>query len=432
MRDMHIAGGMLALAGRPGMGVRDALRVLLVAVALSLAFAPGAHAAKAVHVSCGETITVDTRLANDLIDCQNNGLIIGADNITLDLNGHTIDGAGRDNSGADCRDGNCAGIDITGHHRRITIEDGTVQEFGSGIWIEGGADHRLRRLSLSRNGDGIDVVSATDTAITRSLVDGNVFGIFVADSDHIQIERNSVSGYQGVGVEVRGSDRVLIADNSVSDSLGPGSVVVGEAAGIFLGESSHSQIERNAVSGNAFVGVIAQDSDRNELSGNRIFKNADAMIVHGDANTVSGNRISDALGGGDGNGYGIVLESGRKNVLERNTVERTAQAGIRVGIDPEPPPVIGSVVRLNVIRDTTLDGILVDALASDTLLDRNRAETAGDDGIGVESASTTLTRNTANANHDLGIEAIPGITDGGGNKASGNGNPLQCTNVFCR
>jgi uncharacterized membrane protein len=32
----------------------------------------------------------------------------------------------------------------------------------------------------------------------------------------------------------------------------------------------------------------------------------------------------------------------------------------------------------------------------------------------------------------FGIEAVPGVTDGGGNKASGNGNPLQCLNVFCR
>jgi hypothetical protein len=35
-------------------------------------------------------------------------------------------------------------------------------------------------------------------------------------------------------------------------------------------------------------------------------------------------------------------------------------------------------------------------------------------------------------NADLGIEAVPGVIDGGGNKASGNGNPLQCSNVFCK
>jgi hypothetical protein len=39
--------------------------------------------------------------------------------------------------------------------------------------------------------------------------------------------------------------------------------------------------------------------------------------------------------------------------------------------------------------------------------------------------------NIANQNQDLGIEAVPGVIDGGGNRAAGNGNPLQCTNVLC-
>ena len=43
-------------------------------------------------VSCGDTITRDTTLRHDLTDCVGNGLVIGADNIKLDLNGHTLDG----------------------------------------------------------------------------------------------------------------------------------------------------------------------------------------------------------------------------------------------------------------------------------------------------------------------------------------------------
>lgn len=50
----------------------------------------------------------------------------------------------------------------------------------------------------------------------------------------------------------------------------------------------------------------------------------------------------------------------------------------------------------------------------------------------IEAPSTTVTRNTARHNRDLGIDAAPGVIDGGGNRASGNGNPDQCTNVVCR
>jgi hypothetical protein len=39
--------------------------------------------------------------------------------------------------------------------------------------------------------------------------------------------------------------------------------------------------------------------------------------------------------------------------------------------------------------------------------------------------------NRADDNGDFGIDAVAGVTDGGGNTASGNGNALQCRNVFC-
>jgi hypothetical protein len=67
-----------------------------------------------------------------------------------------------------------------------------------------------------------------------------------------------------------------------------------------------------------------------------------------------------------------------------------------------------------------------------SLLKGNIAKGAEDDGFDIENASTKLTRNRAVRNADLGIEAVPGALDGGGNKASRNGDPLQCSNVFCK
>jgi parallel beta-helix repeat protein len=264
----------------PTVGDMSAKGLLVIVASFTLGFASDAYASKAVHVSCGETITKDTRLANDLTDCPNNGLVIGADDITLDLNGHTIDGDGLDNLVEDCPDFHCdTGIDNTAHHHGTTIHDGAVQEFSSGIWIEGGADHRVRRLSVSRNGDGIDVALATDTVVTQSSVDGNVFGIWIGGSDNVRIERNAVLDYQGCGVEVQDSDHVLIERNSVF-SNDPGAPIAGDACGIGLFNGSHlNRIERNSVSGNGFVGVLVAESDDNEVAGNHIFRNRDAVIV---------------------------------------------------------------------------------------------------------------------------------------------------------
>jgi hypothetical protein len=40
-----------------------------------------------------------------------------------------------------------------------------------------------------------------------------------------------------------------------------------------------------------------------------------------------------------------------------------------------------------------------------------------------------VTRNRAFQNRDLGIAAVRGTIDGGGNRAHGNGDPAQCRNV---
>ena len=79
--------------------VASAMMVILVwAAALA---SSGAEAAS--NVSCGDTITTDTTLHKDLVNCPNNGIVIGADNVTLDLNGHTIDGDGTPAAGCDPR-----------------------------------------------------------------------------------------------------------------------------------------------------------------------------------------------------------------------------------------------------------------------------------------------------------------------------------------
>jgi nitrous oxidase accessory protein NosD len=418
------------------MTTRQAAQALLAAATLALALTPDVQAAKPVQVRCGETITGDTRLANDLIDCPNNGIVIGADDITLDLNGHTVDGVGIQESCPD--DPPCAGIANKVGHVGLTVEDGTVQEFEAGVFIEGGRGHRVRRLAVSRNGDGILLFLAKASEVTANSLDENAFGIFAGRSDNIRIARNSVSEFAefgGCGIEVSRSERVLVADNAVLASE-PGAAVVGDTCGICVCfGAAHNRIERNAVSGNGFVGVLlgfGEESNHNELADNHIFWNRDGMILVGDTNTISRNRVVDAVGADDGSGFGIVLESGQDNLITSNTIEGTAEAGIWVAPPEVELPPVGNALRLNQVREAGADGILVESTAADTLLDRNLAEGAGDDGIDVESPATTLRRNTADSNHDFGIEAVLGVTDGGGNKARGNGNPLQCTNVFCK
>jgi hypothetical protein len=66
-----------------------------------------------------------------------------------------------------------------------------------------------------------------------------------------------------------------------------------------------------------------------------------------------------------------------------------------------------------------------------SLLKRNIAVGAEDDGFRVNSRTAKLTRNQARRNGDLGVAAIRGVIDGGGNVARHNGDPRQCTGIAC-
>jgi parallel beta-helix repeat protein len=379
----------------------------LMSLALIVAgfLALGAGQAHASQVSCGDTITSDTKLKRDLTNCPGNGIVIGADDVTLDLNGHTIDGDGE--LGCDDFYACDYGVDNTAGHDGVTVENGNIRDFATAAFVLEAGDNRLRRLSASHNVlGGMLVVASPGARIERNSISANGLdtdqaGLIVFDSSDVRIETNSVSDNGDIGMFLQGVD--------------------------------DSRVERNSVSGNPEAGVIL-DGNQNKVSDNRASKNGDGISVGGDGNTIVENRVSDSLACDDGCGAGIGSTGGTGNLIARNVVARAARAGIWIADfeDEGGLPEVDTVVERNLVVEGDNDGVLVESTVADTLLSRNVAIGAGDDGIDVQSTSTRLSRNTANRNGDLGIEAVAGVSDLGGNRASGNGNPLQCQNVFCQ
>jgi parallel beta-helix repeat protein len=247
-------------------------------------------------VSCGEVITTNTKLHADLVDCPGDGVVIGADNITLDLGGHTIDGLG---SGAPF---GSDGIDNSGGFEDVVIKNGTVTEFQQGVTLVGTTANVARNLTVAGNGSFLlDVANGNDLA-------------------------------------------------------------------------------RNVIVANALTGILIANSSTNDVVGNRIAQNGGGGLwIASDFPLVSGD-----------------------NVLARNDLTANAT-----------------------------DGILVDLGTTGTVVLANDADGNAEDGIDIRNAATTIMRNRADGNVDLGIDAVLGVLDGGGNRAAGNGNPLQCANVLC-
>jgi hypothetical protein len=223
---------------------------------------------------------------------------------------------------------------------------------------------------------------------------------------------------------------------------------------MFLPDGRHNLIVHNTLT--ASEHGFAVGGDRNVVRGNVVTRSGGSIdILDGARSTrVEHNRLSRV-----GDGIGVGIASG--TVIEHNVVNRTGgpgHAGFGIGLGDsagstvahntihangpvsaigihhfkgDPLPQNNRIIG-NVATSTTTDAIRVDPGAVATVLAGNLAVHSADDGIDVRAPGTTVTRNTANNNHDLGISAVAGVIDGGGNRAAGNGNPAQCTNISCR
>jgi parallel beta-helix repeat protein len=385
----------------------------------------GSGQALASHVSCGDTITTDTTLDSDLVNCPNNGIVIGASNITLDLNGHTIDG---DGTPVDpCPEGEACDVGVLNRagYDRLTIMGGTIRQFVAGIVAEAGAAHnRLHHLAVSNITEvAIIVVDSTDSVIEKTAMsDPGVVGLLLLDSQGALVARNSVSGSTGYAMALFGVDDSRIQHNKLH----------GDKHGFILGGSDRNLVRSNAVSDSGGGIEVVEGATANRVEHNRFHHTGDGMLVGDASDTLIRHNLVIGAGGGEAGGFGIILDGAVRTTVDQNIFTGGLGPAIFVTRLEAAAPSRGTVVSGNFVNSKHSDGILVDNGATGTLLVRNRAIRNGDDGIDVDAPATTVTRNIANHNHDLGIEAVPGVIDGGGNHAAGNGNPAQCINIDCK
>jgi parallel beta-helix repeat protein len=397
------------------MRLGSALTVLIAAAALSSALAVPATAAKPVTVSCGQVITRDTTLANDLTNCHTIGLVVGADDVTLDLNGHTVDGDGV----ADFE-----GINVD-RHDRVTIRNGTITDFVEGVAVLFSKGTRVRDLTIARERHvAVFVTDSRNVKVERTAASEIAFaGLFATRSRGVRLRNSSVTA-SGAGIATRLSDHLTIAGNSLSQNQGPG---------INLSDATReSDVEHNALVNNEDGIVLDNGATRNVVARNAVSgSGAGAVLVAADANRVDHNTLTGGVFAG------VVVIGSDRNRLTRNSItgsghDPDAEAGIHLASNDDGSTSDANVIAGNDLIGDAPDGLLIDPGQRRNRVERNRANGNADDGIDVDAPGTRIARNAASGNGDLGIEGVPGVTDGGGNRASGNGNPLQCANVFCK
>jgi hypothetical protein len=264
------------------------------------------------------------------------------------------------------------GIDVQGHDD-VVVRNGNA--FGSGLfpglWVTG-----------SRN----------------RLVDVTAFGetSFVVNGDYNVLRH--VSGFR---LRVSGNNTtVSSSDGLFADVSGTGHRIVDSDLRGARIWGDHVTLARN------LVPTIRLEGDDNRVVRNRGV--ASLVLSGADRNFVAHNQI----GGPD------------------PPVSFDGPPGLQVGLED---PAIGNAIVDNDVSEVALEfpGIWVGAGSVWTQVLRNRSHSNPGDGILVEEHGTLVRGNVANGNGKLGINA-PGVSDGGGNRASGNADARQCVGVVCR
>jgi len=260
-------------------------------------------------------VTHSLTLSSDVGPCPGTGIVVTADNLTLDLNGHKVFSA------PGPRFGDFAGIRLAGVSG-VTVSNGSVTGFDAGVALDGGSENTITRLNVHDN------IGVADSAATFGD------GIVLFDSSANQLVNNVVKHngvYDGIGVLGIGSNNNTIQANRVTDTTDKGFArSEGEGTGIILNPflSPFDPRRGESLSGNNIIDNVVRD---NVDSGISNLSNVDG-IIRGNTVVHNGFRPDGTKGNDPGNGIGVQHNQkatpNTHNIIESNQVSDNFNDGI--------------------------------------------------------------------------------------------------------
>ena len=365
----------------------------LAATALGLSgLALVAAPATAVHNSQPPclVVTQDTKLTGDVGPCPGHGIVVAADNITLDLGGFTVFGSQTPMEQAGVLlDG------VTG----VTVKNGTVTGFDAGVAIEGGGGNTVTGITATNNvNDMMEPIDPRSITINRET----------GPTPQQMHDINLITCNYGDGITTVDSDNNVISNNVVTEN--------GPYSGISLvGDSDGNLVSKNQVHENDLLNNGVVDEDGNPI-----------WVLNGrhvPAGTPGATRPQSMCGatevGTPGMGRGREVQSigiriegpgADENVVDKNTVTKSGLAGISfhsyVAVAPAPnrPPEESN--RFNVVSKNSVSLTGVDTQTIDPFADGIASLASGPTGtITRPSDSNIIVKNKSfdNVRHGISI-----------------------------
>ncbi|TVP40805.1 right-handed parallel beta-helix repeat-containing protein [Candidatus Nitrosocosmicus arcticus] len=159
-----------------------------------------------IHPACGQIVQGKVKLISNLI-CKSDGLIVGANNTIIDMNGFSLKGPGLNS--------NKVGIMIGGQHNVTISGNGIISGFQSGIYLSGSSNVFAHEININNNKVAFYVTGAQDSEITSNMINNNTIGVALHSSDGADIKYNQLSQNRLSGVTLINTANTLINGNNI-------------------------------------------------------------------------------------------------------------------------------------------------------------------------------------------------------------------------
>ncbi|TMF75423.1 MAG: hypothetical protein E6I18_11305 [Chloroflexi bacterium] len=194
--------------------------------------------------TCAMRVSESFTLANDMT-CAGDGMVIVADNLTVDLGGHTLTGPGMGPQTWPLPQLDSVGVRVGGH-TGVTIRNGKTTAFSTGIYFIDMVSSSIESVTTLRNRFGFYIHASQKITVKDSDVEFNIYGLHLQSSDDSVLTNNLLARQTynspgGYGLYLYASSRNRITDNTIDSNIN---------WGIWFSDAKENVIFHNNVVGN--------------------------------------------------------------------------------------------------------------------------------------------------------------------------------------
>jgi len=194
--------------------------------------------------TCAMRVSESFALGNDM-NCAGDGMVVVADNITVDLGGHTLTGPGMGPQTWPLPQLDSVGVRVGGH-TGVTIRNGKTTAFSTGIYFIDMVSSSIESVTTLRNRFGFYIHASQKITVKDSDVEFNIYGLHLQNSDDCVLVNNLLARQTynspgGYGLYLYASSRNRVTDNTIDSNIN---------WGIWFSDAKENAIFHNNVVGN--------------------------------------------------------------------------------------------------------------------------------------------------------------------------------------